>query len=92
MFACASGGSSVPSPLLAAQASLQSPCPQEDSSGSEMVLVSMSNVWVCVNVRMLKMIHMHIHGDLSCCVCAEFTWAKGCFAFWRRWDCRPSLT
>lgn len=50
MFACVSGGSSVP-PSLAAQASLQSPFPQENSSGSWKFLVSVSNVWVHVDVH-----------------------------------------
>lgn len=61
-----------PSSLLAAQASLQSPYAQEDSSGSQTFLVSVSNVQVCVDVRMLKMIHIHmrIHRNLSCRICA----------------------
>lgn len=72
-----------------AQASLQSPFPQEDSSGSQTFLVSVSNVWVRVDVRYVKG-GTYIHHGLCCRVCAELTWEKGRFAFWR-WNCCPSL-
>lgn len=73
-----------PPPLLAAQA--VSPFPQEDSSGSQKLLVPVSNIrirGVCADA---------VPGGLSCPVlCVWSSPRKAGVAFCRGWNCLPSL-
>lgn len=80
-----SGGSSVPPPLLAARVFCSQHLPKKPAVDPQKFM-SVSNVWVHVNLCMLK---MHIHPSLSCHVYAELTWEKGRSAFWRRCSCHP---
>jgi len=57
VFVCASSGS-VPS-----GSSVQSPCPQEDSRGSQAFPVSVSNVWVRLDVARAMHTYMHRVGS-----------------------------